>query len=462
MVLTQFLPLFLLLAIFAFRSPRHWVIAMGIGCFFQGATPFLIGGGGRMVALAPAYLLLVIGLYHEFGTTFRGQRRSSHVLAHRYSPAQLWLWSFTAVGVIGAYVLPRLFSGMAHAMPVRGSLDSGLFLLVYPTSSNLFQAIYLLLNAMLVWLVSRMMAREEITPADLIRGISIGALCSAGFGIYQVVAHYTGLPWPRNFVNSNIGVGQFPEQVVGNIKRITATFWEPSLLSYNFVGTIGLLLLGGTHRRIGFLVLAVQLMSTSSVGYVALTMLTCLWLLFARAPSEHKLGAVAIGTLLAAAALVLDFAFADGTITREMLLEKSSSSSAVNRNYANYLAFMSFIETWGLGVGFGGARASSLFATLLATTGALGVLTFLMFLLCLLRNAVSSPEVWARAFGLGMLGFTLVWIISIPDIGQPLFWLVAGGAIGHQMVMRQKQARPTPPTTQEFHHDAHSTVRPAF
>lgn len=451
MILTQFLPVFLILLVVALKSPRHWVVAMGICCFFQGATPFLFAGGGRMVALPPAYLMLFVGLFHELRRTLGPRRETVHLATAAQAIApQFWLFAFSLLAIAGAFVLPRLFASIAHAMPIRGSLDSGLFLPIAPGSSNVFQAMYIVFNALLVMLVARVTQRGEADAADLVRGVMLGALFASLFGLYQLLAHYTGLPWPSGFVNSNLGVGQFPEQVVGTVKRVTATFWEPSLLSFNFIGTIGLLLLGGLARKVGWLVLVVQLLSTSSVGYAALLLLAAVWLVFAHGNPREKFGAVLAGVAVVILFLVIDFTLTGGKITFDMLLNKTSSDSAINRNYANYLALQSFFESYGLGVGMGSARASSLFATLLATTGLPGVFAFAAFLYTLLRGMIGSTDPILRAYGLSLIGFCAVWLISIPDIAQPTFWLIAGGAIGYrarcaaQPVPHRRIATPAP------------------
>lgn len=434
MIVTPFLPAFLLLLGLALRSPRHWVIATAVACYMQGATPFLLTAGGRMVGLAPGYLLLGIGLLHDLRIRLRPRSdRWVETPGSTATAAQLWLWSFTLVGVCGAMLLPRVFEGLAHAMPTRGSLDSGLFLMVAPSSTNYFQALYLAMNLAMVMVTARFVALGEAALDDIIDGVVIGALCSAAAGVYQLIAHYGGLPWPKSFINSNIGVGQFPEQMAGPLKRITATFWEPALLSYHFVGTIGILLLGGAARLTGLLILVLQLLSTSSVGYVALMLLVMLWLLLERRAGARTMKLFLAGVLVAATFVGLDLAFNGGSVTTEMILGKASSTSGVNRGYANHLAWRTFLESWGFGVGVGSARASSFVSTLLATTGWLGLLSFGGFALTMLRGCLASVDERARALGYGLCGFFIVWCIAIPDIGQALFWFIAGAAVGHQL-----------------------------
>jgi hypothetical protein len=395
-----------------------------------------------MVGVAPAYLLLVVGVMHDLRLRLQPTGPAAARQLSRVSSAPLlWLWGFTLVGAIGALLLPRVFEGLAHAMPTRGSIDSGDFFLVEPTSTNIFQGFYLLLNLGLVIVVARLTALGAVDLRNVLRGLAWGAAIAAGLGLYQLVAHHSGLPWPKEVINSNTGVGQFPEQMAGSIKRLTATFWEPAGLSFHFVGTIGIFLAGGLAWPLGLLVLLVQLLSTSSVGYIALALLAVVWLLASSAAPRHKvavlLGCVGMAVVFVAADLVLS----GGAITKEMIIDKASSSSGVNRGHANQLALQTFVESWGFGVGVGSARASSFVATLLATTGWLGMLTFGAFVFTLLRGLLRSPGADARALAFGLSGFLIVWTIAIPDIGQALFWVVAGAAVGH-LLRQDLLARP--------------------
>lgn len=463
MTTTAFLPAFLAMLVWALRSPRHWVVVTGVACYFQGATPFLLAGGGRLVGIAPAYLLLLVGGVHALRLRLQISRLVQPARPPGPPSRSLgWLLAFTLVGTVGAFLLPRVFDGLAHAMPTRGSIDAGLFYLVEPSSTNLFQALYLVFNLALVLLVASFMAGGKAALADVFKGICIGAGLSASLGVYQLAAFHLGLPWPADVVNSNTGVGQFPGQMAGALKRISATFWEPSLLSYHFVGTIGMLLLGGRARLLGWLVLVVQLLSTSSVGYIALGVLLLTWLLLEHSGPRRKLHVMALCLAVLALCLLLDFYLTGGKVTNEMVLGKASSSSGVNRSHANVLAVRTFVESWGFGVGVGSARASSFLATLLATTGWLGMATFLMFVVGLLRTCFGSTDPAARALGFGICGFLAVWAISIPDIVQALFWYCAGAAVGLQLTGMAGAGGVCPAPAQITHPPARATRSPRY
>jgi len=220
--------------------------------------------------------------------------------------------------------------------------------------------------------------------------------------------------------------------MAGDIKRITATFWEPSLLGYSFVGCLGMFLLGGRHLGLGLLALCVLLLSTSSLGYFGLVALVIVWLLGDRGASAATRWRVAFGLVAVCAVFLLaDRLWLDGKVFEDLVLNKAESSSGVGRSTADLLAMQTFLESGGLGVGVGTTRASSLAATLLATMGLPGLVAFLAFAVGLILECRRAADAESRQLGLGLTGFLIVWIIAIPDLVQALFWLVAGVAAGH-------------------------------
>jgi hypothetical protein len=438
MELTAFLPFFLVLAWIALRSPLHWLAATGFACFLQGASPFIITAGGRLAGMAPAYLLVAIGAVHYL----RERMNLAAVNAPRaqaWSAPAVWLWAFTVIGVLGALLLPRVFHGVAHAMLSRGSINSATMTAVAPAGTNIIQAFYLVLNLALYCIAATLVAARADGLRWAMRGVAAGLLFACALGLYQLVAFYAGLPWPEDIINSNVGVGQFPDQMAGGIKRITSTFWEPSLLGYSFVGCLGMFLLGGRNPRLGLLALCVLLLSTSSLGYFGLMALIAVWLFTDReASTGTKWRAAFALAAVCVAFLIADQLLLGGEVLDDLVLNKVDSSSAVGRSTADRLALQTFLESGGLGVGVGTTRASSFAATLLATTGLPGFIAFMAFALTLIIQCRRAGDREARELGLGLTGFLIVWIIAIPDLVQAMFWLVAGVAAGH--LRRQPQA----------------------
>ncbi len=438
MELTAFLPFFLVLLAVALRSPLHWLAATGFACFLQGASPFILTAGGRLAGMAPAYLLTGVGFIHYLRERMRIGSNDA-IPVRGWTAPQLWLLAFTAIGLLGAVFLPRVFAGIAHAMGSRGSINEVAFTAVSPSGTNIIQAFYLVANLMLFSFASYLVATREGGLRWALKGVAYGLAFACLLGLYQLLAYYTGLPWPTEVINSNTGVGQFPDQMAGGIKRISSTFWEPSLLGYNFVGCLGLFLLGGRAPALGVFALCVLMLSTSSLGYFGLVGLVGVWLLLDKrvvGGVKLKIGAAVAFTCLAF--IGIDYLLLDSRALQDLVLNKADSSSGVGRSTADALALETFIESAGLGVGVGSTRASSFLATLLATTGLPGMLTFCAFAGTLVMACYRQPDAESRQLCFGLIGFLIVWFIAIPDLVQATFWLVAGVASGH--LRRQAQA----------------------
>ena len=440
MELTAFLPFFAILVWVALRSPSHWLAATGFAAFLQGASPFTLTAGGRFVGMAPAYLLTLIGIFHYVRARFHPAARMRE--EQPWSAPQLWLWAFTIIGVLGALLLPRVFNGVAHAMLSRGPLNGATMIDVTPGGTNFIQAFYLVLNLALFSIAAALVAARADGLRWALRGVAAGLACACVLGLYQLVAFYMGWPWPTEIINSNLGVGQFPNQMAGDIKRITATFWEPSLLGYSFVGCLGIFLLGGRNVRLGLLALCVLLLSTSSLGYFGLAVLVGVWLCADREATASTKWRVALGFAAVCVAFVIaDQSLTGGVLLEELVLDKAESSSGVGRSTADHFALQTFLESGGLGVGIGTTRASSFAATLLATTGLPGFIAFMAFATTLILQCRRAGDRESRQLGLGLTGFLIVWLIAIPDVVQALFWLIAGVAAGHLRRQPRAQAR---------------------
>ncbi len=438
MELTAFLPFFLVLLAVALRSPLHWLAATGFACFLQGASPFVLTAGGRLAGMAPAYLLTAVGFVHYLRERMR-IGANDPVAVRGWTVPQLWLLAFTAIGLIGAVFLPRVFAGIAHAMGSRGSINEAAFNPVSPSGTNIIQAFYLVLNFTLFSIASYLVATREHGVRWALKGVAYGLAFACVLGLYQLAAYYLGLPWPTEIINSNTGVGQFPEQMAGGIKRITSTFWEPSLLGYNFVGCLGLFLLGGRAPALGVFALCVLMLSTSSLGYFGLVALVGVWLALDKRVTAGVKARVAAAVAFTCLTFIgIDYLLLDSQALHDLVLNKADSSSGVGRSTADALALQTFIESAGLGVGVGSTRASSFLATLLATTGLPGVLAFCAFAGSLVLGCYRSADAESRQLCFGLIGFLIVWFIAIPDLVQATFWLVAGVASGH--LRRQSQA----------------------
>lgn len=442
MYFTPFFPIFLALAIYALRSANAWAIAMGIACFFQAASPILVVGGGRVSGIAPAYALMFVGLWHVYGHLL--MRRDRKSLSWFGSGASNVLLVFSILAILGAVLLPRVFQGGVQVLPPREGLDSGLTFPLSPSGTNYIQAFYVGC-ILLLFTITRYLCGTGLTSAGtLVRGVALGAGVSVLLGFYQLGAHYLGLPWPGGIINSNLGLPQLIDQTALGLKRMSATFLEPSQMAAHYLGALGLVALGLRKRLLGVLILAALLISTSSTAYFGLLLLMVVWVAFdLRTRAHFVLPTLAAICVIVGFAAFLDAQITDGRLAQALIFEKFDSGSGAARLNADFLAIQTLWQSYGFGAGVGSARASTLPATLAATTGVPGLLLFLTFAVIVVRQSLADTSDQGRAVSLALIGLLIGWTISIPDLNFPLFWLLAA-ASGHSATSSVLRRSPVP------------------
>lgn len=429
MYLTPFFPVFLIFVVYAFRGTSQWATATAIACYFQSASPILLQGGGRLSGLAPAYCLVFVGLWHVYWIVrSRARDRGKYF---EFPAATWWLLMFTVVGMAGAVIWPRFFEGSVRVLPTRHGLDSGFLEPVGPSGTNYIQAFYLFCNFVLFALFAYVVQVGAVSREMVLRGVIRGALISVALGIYQIVAYQFGFPWPGGIINSNIGVMQLAEQTAMGLRRMSSTFLEPSQMAMHFLGAFGIAGLGLRRKWPAMLILSALVISTSSTAYFGLVMLLGIWIAFDLPVRGAKVLPIAAAILIVILGGVLtDYVVTGGRFVDGLIIRKFEGGSGESRLYADKVALKTFIDSFGMGVGVGSARASSVFATLAATTGLPGLIAFGGFLVTLIRVAGRSRDDEDRALLFGLLGLVVGWAISIPDLSFPLFWMLGGITAG--------------------------------
>lgn len=428
MYFTAFTPFFLVIFLYALRRPSNWAIATGAMAFFQGASPILIVGGGRVSGLAPAYCLIPIGLFFMIKQWVAHKNKGG---PSGKVPIPTWLIGyFTFLSVGGAILLPRLFEKSVGVLASGYGLDSGFTVPLKPSGSNYIQSLYLVLNLALVIIPAALAKNNLLTRRHIIIGVMIGAISASLLGYYQLVAFFANLPWPADILNSNLGVLQMPDQKIFGFKRMSATFLEPSIMSQHFLSAVGLILLGMNKKALGVVVLIALLLSTSSSAYFGLILLIIFWSLFdIKNRLAQTIQMLVIFAIALAGAYALDIYSTGGLYTKHLIFGKLQSQSGESRLYADLLAIHSLMGTYGLGVGIGSLRSSSFIVGLAATAGIQGLILFLAFLFTLFIHLKKDTSQEARAILFGLIGCLIGWALSVPDSAIPLFWLLAGAAL---------------------------------
>jgi hypothetical protein len=304
--------------------------------------------------------------------------------------ANRWLVAYTFYAVAAAMIAPRLFAGEMSVAPLRpGSSGGGTVPLGF-TSQNITTSVYLL-GTLAIALASYIVCKHRRGVGTLVStGIAIGWL-HVFLGIATAVAGGTPLnDFFELFRNGNYAQ---LDQSFGDFVRIRGLFTESSAFAEfgfaYFVLNAELWYRAIRPRATGCVALALAALlffSTSSTAYVALGCYLIFFLLrFFAMPNiapgqrarELSVTLFFLIVLLACAVLAVPMLLIDITdMVQHMTVEKSDSSSAQQRLFWALQGWEAFKTSFGLGVGPGSFRSSSLVMAVIGSTGLIGVLCF--------------------------------------------------------------------------------------
>lgn len=316
--------------------------------------------------------------------------------------ANRWLVLFALYGIATAFVLPRMFAGAFKVYPMLFKIPDNQFAAIplRPSAQNFTAAFYMmgtLLTAVTVWIACR---RKGVVQT-LVTSLVVLAWAHAGLGLAGVVLRGT----PADAVLElfrNSAYLQHDNQIDGFV-RIRGIFPEASAYAaFGFVlfaANAELWYHSIRSRATGIAALvmgSVLFFSTSSTAYVALAAYALFFGLRQIAlpgianPAKGRAALAVMGMLVVLAALVFiaSPALIDpiGKVIASMTIEKSSSYSGLQRLYWTKQGWELFLASYGLGVGAGSFRSSSMVFAILGSMGVIGIISFLMHL-----SAVFQP-----------------------------------------------------------------------
>jgi O-Antigen ligase len=380
----------------AFATHTRTLQLQMLFCLFGGAAALTLTAMGGAI-ITPAVLFLPFLLYRGLV----GKRLQTS----RVPPAGFWLGLAVGWGVLGAIILPRVLAETTRIMIVDRESVEQIPELVWlrPVSGNITQAGYAVGNVLTFFAVRALLVRKD--RFDRLRDavLLLGALnCAAA--IINLGEYHLGLPPILEYVRTGYKVYGTYEAAGTGLVRIHGTFPETSMFSAFtlplFAFTFSLWLSGvrptysGTVAGISLVFL---LISTSGTAYVGLAAyLGCMGLMVWRRSqntSKHLSKLFMIG-LLALTALVAAFVFEFEGIKRveqvfdAAVMKKMESDSGSARSLWNKQAWQNFLDSYGLGIGLGSARASSFPLVLLSNLGAIGTFAYVAFV----KNVIAGPS----------------------------------------------------------------------
>ena len=416
------------LIVVAVRFPTHLVQAAIVCSVFEGAAIVNVGGLG----ISPYYFaLMLIAAHCVFVRVTAGNALGNSIAVRRIMG---WAFTLLVLGIGSAVVMPRVFAGWSVLSPRLSADDKAP--LAFSTS-NIGQAVYLLLNTLMLWYTVQTCRTEE-AARGMMRAFLIAGTVVVALAGYQLASSLTGLPFPDDVIYSNEGFVMQHGTAILNMPRICSTFTEPSSLAVFLVSFIAFLIAaietgrGGWHVMTLLLAaIAALILSTSSTAYVGLAALTA-WAIWRYFVLPVMRGRGSIKAALAIAVVICGgvtaFALSEPLrdVFQKTVFEKDQSSSYEERSAADSYSMQLAEGTWGLGVGLGSNRASSFLPSVLSTLGVVGagMLGMIIYLLTYVPGMNRRFADLHRPLAAGLVAVIAAKFISSPDMATPAMWAV--------------------------------------
>lgn len=217
-----------------------------------------------------------------------------------------------------------------------------------------------------------------------------------------------------------------------NIPRVQATFLEPSMLAPFLVGMYSHYLYNSFTKPIitniffTIITLLLIILSTSTTAYISTFLITLIILIFL----IHKKNTISVISVLFFITFGL-FMIIHITIGIENLINlvlnyiiyKPETLSYQSRTFTDVYSIKLFFDTYGLGVGLGSNRPSSLIPYLLSQLGIIGSLLFIGFIFQILKLSyikLKNSQYFSYYFLL--ISILIAQFIAYPDITNPTLW----------------------------------------
>lgn len=424
------------LAALAATAPLRYAAAIVVVCLpLSGTAVWMLG---EDPILLPLTVCLGFLARHAFSLLIPAQRAQFIELARQDAP----MLAFIAYCVISGLFFPRLFENGAYITPQGGgpAVSLGPWLISMP------QMAYLAFGAWTYLALRHAMLRVGLAP--MLYGVLAQILLIGGFGLIQAVLGLAGINVPTNWIVNNEAYRLLLNIIEGGFVRVTSVFVEASVFGQWGAGalafcyalyvnrihpTVSLILMGGVG--------AALLLSTSSTSYFGLLAVAGFAIVHAmldpdRRRRDRGLLILLAGALVAAFAAIVVFSSNSGFLgeLRQMILtmtiEKSASSSAIERGQWAARSIANAFDTALLGVGYGAARSSGLFVSLFGMVGLPGLVlmafAFGPILLRAFRRLRTGEDAVAAAAAFGLFGSFAAMGLSAPDLALPnMFWAYA-------------------------------------
>lgn len=429
------------LALWYWRRPASLLALVLIYSVFSASAIIIVGGLGITPALMPTAMFITLFAVNAFnGAKYRAERQ-----------ALVLLFPFILAvcgALLSSFIMPRLFEGDVLVWPqkvfaffVRSPLA--------PNAGNITQDMYLAINALLLVTAALYLTKSGARLGHLIDCYLLCGLLVAFVGLWQFAGSILHIPYPSQFFLSNPGWALLSDQTMGSLTRLNGTFSEPAALSAYacaILSTSVWVILNGDRRLLPrlalYAALFILLLTTASTGYITLLAMSALLALrglFSKNIVLRRRTMATLGLVLAlvgVVAILISFASPKIASTVQTVLDatlnKTQSTSYRERSTADWDSLQELYATYGLGVGWGSNRSSSLLPGLFAAVGVWGVGILIWFGFTLTwqaRRAVqltdnSMLHYAIRGSSAALISNLISAMLSGPTISSPDFYLM--------------------------------------
>ncbi|ATR19576.1 MAG: hypothetical protein DI601_19865 [Azospirillum brasilense] len=436
------------LCLIYWQQPNKLLVIALIAAIFEGGAALLIGGFGLPTATLPALLIMgFVVMQYALGMRYPGE---SVVLW-----ALLPLLAFAAYAVGSALLLPNAFEGKVIVWP-QPTKDAVLYLAtpLRASAGNITQTMYLLLNVAAAVTTALYVTRRDLNYQLFLKAYMVGGYLIFAISLWQFASRVAGVPFPTSFFHSNTGFA-IVEQNFGSIPRISGPFAEPAALAVYMSGVAfcSLWLCVRGHRvmwpQVSLITSTLTiLLSTSTTGIVTVVAGMPLTLCYAAVTgggeglqrTTRTLATLVVGSLLLLTPLLIlkpEIIDAVDKIA-EITMSKQDGESYAERTSWDLDAVQATVSTFGLGVGWGSFRSSSLIPGLLANGGVPGLFCLIWLAMNIYglsgRAARVVPEHPGQAaidgFRAALIGQLAAAVLSAPMIVSVGFFLQLGIVVG--------------------------------
>lgn len=434
------------LSFFSAGQPVRLLQLALVAAVFEAAAAIVIGGFGLQPALVPGLLFVVFVI-------------TQYMLGMRYSGERLVFWTllplmlFLGYILFSIFVLPDAFAGKVMVVPQKFDTLGDILTPLQYTSGNLTQTLYFASNVAVTMVAALFMTRVAIPYSKIIGAYLLGGYVVVVVAFWELISRVAGVPFPEDALYSNPGWA-IVHQAIGSVPRIQATFPEPAALAVYLMGLclccLWLALHGHRAMKPSLLLslsLVAMLLSTSTTAIVCLVIGFPAVLIIAGRRSAQIRGRMRqlvtvlglggmllIGPLLVAKPDLLNSV----NVIIDTTMAKQGSESYQQRTTLDEAALQAVTETYGLGVGWGSFRPSSLIPGILANGGIFG-LAMLIWLGARTATLASRARTSAHAhpaqilvdgFSAALCGQIAAAVLSSPTITSLAFFLQLGCLIG--------------------------------